>query len=261
MTIGWSFDAPHYQQITRARLRFLDTFLPQLVQGAGWRTALDVGCGVGEFTQYLAGLGLEASGADGRESNVAEARERYPHLPFATCDVEAPASRGLGQFDVVLCYGLLYHLDNPVAALRNLHALTGGGLLIETQIFPRPGLAYGLVIENDRQDDQGIRNVALVPSEQGLIKTLYQVGFAHVYAFRALPDHDDFRATRRYHRRRTCLVASRAPLQLPQLVLAREPAVANHWIRPLAGAADRWRGRAARALRYGLARLSRAAPR
>ena len=39
-------------------------------------------------------------------------------------NVEDPQVRELGASDLVLCPGLLYHLENPFQAIRNLHALT-----------------------------------------------------------------------------------------------------------------------------------------
>ena len=38
----------------------------------------------------------------------------------------------LGEFDLVLCFGLLYHLENPMRTIRHLRALTGQGLLLES---------------------------------------------------------------------------------------------------------------------------------
>jgi 2-polyprenyl-3-methyl-5-hydroxy-6-metoxy-1,4-benzoquinol methylase len=42
--------------------------------------------------------------------------------------------RSLGRFDIVHCLGLLYHLENPLAALKNLHRVCDGVLLLETII-------------------------------------------------------------------------------------------------------------------------------
>ena len=39
----------------------------------------------------------------------------------------------LGTFDVVLYLGVLYHMENPLAALRRVRALTNGVAIIETE--------------------------------------------------------------------------------------------------------------------------------
>jgi hypothetical protein len=42
----------------------------------------------------------------------------------------------LGKFDVVLHFGLLYHLENPFNQLKRVRNICGGDLLLETQIAP-----------------------------------------------------------------------------------------------------------------------------
>ncbi|MEA2462079.1 MAG: tRNA (mo5U34)-methyltransferase [Actinomycetota bacterium] len=39
------------------------------------------------------------------------------------------------QFDLVLCFGVLYHLRHPLLALDNVHGLLGGEALIETVVL------------------------------------------------------------------------------------------------------------------------------
>jgi tRNA (mo5U34)-methyltransferase len=53
-------------------------------------------------------------------------------------DLSKVEVRKLGQFDVVLCYGVLYHMPNPWTAFDNLFALVkpGGLLLLETATTP-----------------------------------------------------------------------------------------------------------------------------
>src|SRR6266478_5089926 len=90
----------------------------------GLSKAVDAGCGVGFFSQTLAECGLNVRGFDGRGENVAEARRRFPHIPFEQGDIEERAILELGRYDLVLCCGLLYHLENPLLAIRHLRGLT-----------------------------------------------------------------------------------------------------------------------------------------
>jgi SAM-dependent methyltransferase len=94
------------------------------------------GCGVGFFAQILAEAGLNVCGFDGRAENVAEARRRYPEIPFEQADVQDRRILELGQFDLVLCFGLLCHLENPMLAIRHLRALAGKFLLVESMCLP-----------------------------------------------------------------------------------------------------------------------------
>ncbi|HEY2613608.1 MAG TPA: hypothetical protein VGI94_22565, partial [Reyranella sp.] len=56
------------------------------------------------------------------------ARKRFPDIPFAQGDIENAGIVALGRFDLTLCFGLLYHLENPMLAIRHLRALSGQGL-------------------------------------------------------------------------------------------------------------------------------------
>ena len=56
---------------------------------------------------------------------------------FMTCDLAA-----LGQWDVVLYLGVLYHMEEPLTALRRLAAVTRERAVIETEAIVVPGLEH-----------------------------------------------------------------------------------------------------------------------
>jgi FkbM family methyltransferase len=216
------FDQPHYRKLVEARGRTIRTVVGKLKATVGLSTAVDAGCGVGFFSQTLADLGLAVCGFDGRSANVAEARRRFPEIPFESGDVQDARIRALGQFDLVLCFGLLYHLENPLGAIRNLRDLTGKCLLLESMCVPGEEIRLE-PREEPRVEDQGLTNTACYPSENGLVKMLYRAGFTVVYRIMPLPDHDDFRETPKHARRRTVLLASTAPIDAAGLRLMPEP--------------------------------------
>ncbi len=216
------FDQRDAIRLVKARAETLRRLLARLTPMLNLSTALDAGCGVGLFSQVLQECGLQPGGFDGRSQNIAEARARFPEIPFEQGDVENQAIRDFGVFDFVLCFGLMYHLENPLVAMRNLHALTGKCLLVESMCLP--GNAAGALLrEEPRLDNQSLSNVALYSTEAALIKMLYRAGFHVVYRIVTLPDHDDFRETARHARRRTMLLASHFPIDLAGLRLCTEP--------------------------------------
>ena len=130
------FDRPHAIALAEAKKDFLNRFLPELKKQIDLKTGLDAGCGFGYFSKYLKDIGLEVTAFDGRPENIAEARKRYPEVNFILHNVEDPTIQKLGYYDVILCLGLLYHLENPFLAIRNLAAITKKVLIIETMIAP-----------------------------------------------------------------------------------------------------------------------------
>jgi len=229
------FDNSTYAEISRARVRFLQTFLPELQRQLGLQTALDVGCGTGFFSEFLRDSGFRVSALDGRKENVEEAQRRVWNVDFRQADVEDPSLPVLGSFDLVLCFGLLYHLENPFRAIRNLFGLTGKVLIVESMCVPdESSLLY--LLDEGKLEDQGLNYVALYPSEGCLIKMIWRAGFPFVYRFRDLPDHDQFRDTPGRKRSRTMLVGSQKKMELPALVPAAEPGnLFDPWSTPSLG--------------------------
>ena len=216
------FDQRRYLRLINARAETIRTVLGVLKPELGITTALDAGCGVGFFAQILQEYGLSVRAFDGRTENVEEARKRFPEIAFEQGDIENPEIVGLGRFDLTLCFGLLYHLENPMLAIRHLRALTGKGLLLESMCIPEKGA--GMVWrEEPAAADQSLTDIALYPSESCLVKMLYRAGFAGVYRVAELPDHDDFRETPLHAKRRTVLFASTAAIRLAGLEQIEEP--------------------------------------
>lgn len=222
------FDRERCTRFNKRRMETLDKLLLPLIEERKFSTSLDVGCGIGMFSNYLLSLGLETVALDAREGNIDEARKRYPAIEFHVCDVEDPEVAELGTFDLVLCVGLLYHLENPFRAIRNLESMTGKLMIIESMITPGSSPVSTLVDEG-QVEDQSLQCIAYVPSEACLIKMLYHAGFSHVFRLKDLPDHEDFRNYLTHRRKRTMLVASRFELGLPILRLKPEPSTRDLW--------------------------------
>jgi FkbM family methyltransferase len=229
------FDQRRYLRLINARGKTIRTVIAKLDAVLRLSTALDAGCGVGFFSQILQECGLRVEGFDGRTENVIEARKRFPEISFEKGDIESADILALGKFDVTLCFGLLYHLENPMLAIRHLRALTGKGLLLESMCIP--GSSAGMVWrEEPAAADQSLTDIALYPSEACLVKMLYRAGFAGVYRVAELPDHDDFRETPLHARRRTVLFAAVERIAIGGFEQIEEPlTVADPWSKTATG--------------------------
>ncbi len=223
------FDQEHYVRHIAARGQFIKTLMPELKKAVPLETSLDAGCGLGFFADLLQKCGLQVRGFDGRQNNIDEARRRYPQIDFSVGDIEEKSIAQLGRADLVLCFGLLYHLENPLRAIRHLQALTSKILLLETMCLPTSETTALLRVE-PHSDDQSLTDLAFYPSEGCIVKMLYHAGFKCVYRCATLPDHDDFRETTSHTRRRNIFVASNQVLDTPGLALTPEPVeLQNPW--------------------------------
>ena len=221
------FDQHHYDLLNRARGEVVAQCLAELTPKLNLQTAIDVGCGLGYFSQFLKSSGLAVTAVDGRQQNVEEAQRRNPDIRFLRFDAEDPSIRSLGKFDLVFCFGLLYHLENPMLAIRHLSALTGKLLLVEGVIHPgnEPMMA---LIEETAHEDQGLNHIAFYPTESCLLKMFYRAGFDHAYAFSTQPNHPEYDALHRRPRIRTMLAASHALIQSKLLLRTSEPKSSTH---------------------------------
>ncbi len=101
---------------------------------------LDVGCGPGWLSEFLARFGYRVTGVDISPAMIEIARERLQRVPysvdpataldyhFIVHDIEtAPLAE---TFDAIICYDSLHHFANEQTVLRHLAAmLCEGGLL------------------------------------------------------------------------------------------------------------------------------------
>jgi len=241
LTVGTQrpFDLAESREFAEVRQRAARDLLRSIAQETKLLSALDVGCGVGYFSKFLADLGFQVAAIDGREENVIEARRRYPEIDFQTRNAEELSQAEIGTYDLVLCFGLLYHLENPFRAIRNLHSVTNRVLLLESMCAPgdEPSLQ---LLDEYHADDQGLSYVAFYPTESCLVKMLYRAGFPFVYRLTELPDHEFYRATPSHKRRRAMLVAAKQRFTLSELKPMPEPV--RPWdIWPTAAA--RWKSR------------------
>src|ERR1700752_717582 len=121
------FLEPEAQRINRARLEHLASLGLDL---AGKRV-LEVGAGIGLHTHFFEQRGCDVTSTDGAPANAAEMMRRWPYRRVGVLDLEQSADlRGLGSFDIIFCYGTLYHLRDPDAALARLATVCTGIVLV-----------------------------------------------------------------------------------------------------------------------------------
>ena len=215
-------DAIH---ITRARM--LDAFIAREFAGdrAGL-SAIDIACHQGWFSLQLGRAGFgHVSAIDARAEHVADAAllARIYGLDAISArarDVFTLNPRDDGAHDLVVMFGLLYHLENPVGALRVARSLAKRACVIETQVVPHlSGMVdwgsyeyvrplkgcFGIIDEVDETHapEASVTGVCLAPSTEGLLWLLRAVGFSDAFV---LPvPHDGYEQLR--HGKRVMVAA------------------------------------------------------
>lgn len=109
----------------------------------------------GYFSAQLRELGAETKCVEGREENVAKIRENY-QLDVECYDLDTP-EWPWGRYDVIINFGLLYHLEtyhrpHLLNCIRNSSLL-----LFETRVVDAPGAA--LFFRREDGPDQALPEV------------------------------------------------------------------------------------------------------
>jgi tRNA (mo5U34)-methyltransferase len=122
-----------------------DEALPLLPDVHG-KSVLDIGCNGGYMAVELAKMGASVTAIDNEPLFVrqTEFTKKAFGLEYAVhqADVQHlddhPGLKGR-RFDLILLFGVIYHVENPVLAMQNCMAKTKDCLLVETAINSLPG--------------------------------------------------------------------------------------------------------------------------
>lgn len=199
-----TYDGGRLNAVHETRMAMLDGAVNDAFgQSLDGVSVVDLACHQGYFALTLAGRGASpVLGIDARDSHVADASlmaEVLGQEQFSArrSDVHDLDPSELGRFDLCLMLGLIYHLENPVGAIRLAHALTGRLCLIETQVVPhlsgnvdwgnyrfvRPLQGcFGVIDETDETHgpEASTQGICLAPSTQTLMWIMRKVGFDRV---------------------------------------------------------------------------------
>ena len=181
------FDEPIAIRINNARLRHLASLNLDLEN----KTVIDIGSGVGHLAQFFVKNNCKVFCIDGRKDNISSLRLRYPNLKSRVVDVEKEDLSKYGTFDIVFCYGLLYHTKKPEFVLKNINKVCRDLLLLETCIMDSPDYDVKF-IEDTPAVNQALHQSGSRPTPKFVISNLRGNDFSNVYIPRKIPKHPDF---------------------------------------------------------------------
>lgn len=209
----WSFYEPDSLEINKARLEHLASLELNLAR----KSVLEVGAGIGLLTEFFEKLQCSVLITDSRPENVAEIAKRWPHCKSLVLDLDQISDLSfLGSFDVIFCYGTLYHLSHPEQALASMASICREMILLETIVSPRKGTEIYLVRESDSKT-QAMSRIGCRPTRQWVMEMLRKY-FGYAYITKTQPHHEQFNVcwAPPFHKRmnyRAVFIGSKTPLK------------------------------------------------
>jgi hypothetical protein len=207
----------HSDQYLRHNARRLEHLASLRIPVAGL-SVLEVGAGIGDHSHYYLDRGCNVTITEARSENLLYLRNRYPDCSVQFLDMEAPSHVEGSPFDVVHCYGLLYHLSKPRQALAFLSQNTNRMLLLETCVSFGDNEAMNLTGETQSDPTQAYSGTGCRPTRAWVFRELSGL-FEYVYLPTTQPCHEEFPldwTTPENHRaglQRAVFIASRERLE------------------------------------------------
>jgi len=223
------FHGPSYLRHNSRRLEHLAS----LGLNLHGRSVLELGAGIGDHTTYFLDHGCSVTSVEPRMENCqlyaammqrrqAEGYEAVSRCRIVRADALTFESVVSESFDIVHCYGLLYHTDDPEAVLSAMARKCRQFLLLETCVSYGSEEAINRVPENAESPSQSVSGAGCRPTRPWLFKQLSFL-YPHVYVPITQPAHEEFPLdwnTAPISRReaRAVFIASRQPLHNPLLL-------------------------------------------
>lgn len=182
------FGSPSYQRHNARRQEHLSSLNLPLHD----RSVLEVGAGIGDHTSFFLDRGCTVTATEAREQNLTVLRQRFPNLDVRQLDVDRPDAAEITEsFDIVYCYGLLYHLSQPAEAIAFLSARCRDLLLLETCVSVGEEDELVSLEEDVQNPTQSYCGSGCRPTRRWVFNRL-QEHFAHVYLPTTQPWHEQF---------------------------------------------------------------------
>ncbi len=179
------FDQTHYHEINDARLRHLESLKLDLTN----KKSIELGAGVGDLSHFFSQTGNHTI-SEARDKNLLILNEKFNQYEKIV-KLDANNIDLSEKFDIVFCYGLLYHLSNPVNAIKGMSSICDDLLIIETCVSLGKELSINPIIEDVSDLTQSIDGLGCRPTRIWIFEELKK-HFKFVYLPKTQPNHQSF---------------------------------------------------------------------
>ena len=180
----------HSDTYIRHNARRLEHLASLRIPVAG-KSVLEVGAAIGDHSTYYIDRGCPITITEARPDSLRYLRQRFPEHDVQDLDMESPHPFPSAPFDIVHCFGLLYHLKNPDQALEFLSRNTKEMLFLETCVSFGEKEATHLVSETRGDPTQAWSGTGCRPTRPWLFHRLQSL-FEFVYVPTTQPNHEEF---------------------------------------------------------------------
>jgi transcription initiation factor TFIID subunit 8 len=156
-----------------------------------YKKILETGCGArGDITNYLLKKYADITLNDVREDNIKSLLNNLNIiLPYNTWNLNNNIDENK-LFDIIICYGLLYHLTDPENCIRHLSNLCKEYCIISTCTNGKNDESINVLFENDLCM-QGFEGYGCRPGRLFIYNTLIKY-FKYVYMLTTQPNDIDY---------------------------------------------------------------------
>jgi hypothetical protein len=195
-------------------------------------SVLEVGAGIGDHSHYYLDRQCQVTITEARKENLDYLTSRYPRADILQLDLDYPHTLKNSPFDIIHCYGLLYHLKNPGVALDYLGQSCRGILFLETCVSFGDEEEINLTEERQTNPTQAISGTGCRPTRRWLFTRLKK-SFDHVYIPKTQPNHEEFPIDWQHPEKhqglsRSIFIASKTPLDNANLTSELIPQQTRH---------------------------------
>jgi hypothetical protein len=161
----------HYINWRNARMNGVKKYiLPEYFKS---KTLLELGCGHADIGNMFYELGASVTSSDARKEHLETVQQKYPHIK--TLRIDADNDSITEKYDVILHWGLLYHLKEIEIHLEKVSHKCDV-LLLETEVSDSDDMQfYQSTHENGH--DQAYNNKGIRPSPAYVEYVLEKNGF------------------------------------------------------------------------------------
>ena len=161
----------HYNPWRNSRIEGIKKYVN--LEALNGKTMLEVGCGYADLGNIFSQFGCKVTSTDARVEHLNEVNKKYPHINTFLLDCDK--NKVVDKYDIILHWGVLYHITNIKEHLQNICEKCDI-LFLESEVSDVIDPDYNIKVY-EKGYDQAFNDYGSRPSEKYIEKILEENGF------------------------------------------------------------------------------------